>query len=246
LNDTPSARSAEFSFPGGTVSTTGDFAMASQVVRRTSAKDVTIRFREREDFTGPTAGYHFKQLLLNNQVIWEEDVAGGTNGWREVSVPVPASALASPAGGANIMLGFRMLDKKSVGNFGIRWQLANLSADGVKLSAPFSKPERWESKKQGAFEAGFGKSITNPQGRWHLPFIIMTAGQDIEFRLRHGDPASPERMNDWLRMCLQCYRDGKADGVVTYCLDKRDGSQIFEHARESFGDFRKGKLDVLR
>jgi hypothetical protein len=66
----------------------------------------------------------------------------------------------------------------------------------------------------------------------------MTAGQAAEFRLRHGDPASPERMAEWLKFCLQAWREGKCDGVVTYALDKQPGSRVFDLARDLFGQYR--------
>ena len=69
----------------------------------------------------------------------------------------------------------------------------------------------------------------------------MTAGSVEEFRLRHDDPASPQRMADWLRMCLQARRDGKCDGVVTYCLDKGAHSEFFPLAAKLFHDYRSAK-----
>jgi hypothetical protein len=48
----------------------------------------------------------------------------------------------------------------------------------------------------------------------------MTAAESHEFRLRHGDPATPERMAEWLRFSLESLKAGQCDGVVTYCLDK--------------------------
>jgi hypothetical protein len=74
------------------------------------------------------------------------------------------------------------------------------------------------------------------------PFISMTAGDAQEFRQRHGDPASPERIADWLRVSLQAWRDGRCDGVVTYCLDKSPRSTTFPLAQKLFREFRKGPL----
>ena len=65
-----------------------------------------------------TAGFHFKQLLVNGKVIWEEDVAGGSNAWREVTVDVGPAV----QGTTNLSLAFRLFDKKGVSNFGVRWQ----------------------------------------------------------------------------------------------------------------------------
>ena len=84
----------------------------------------------------PTAGYHFKQLLVNGAVVWEEDVAGGTNAWREVTVDVTAAA----QGKTNLTIAFRLLDKKGVSNFGVRWQVKDLQAEGLRLAAGLDQP----------------------------------------------------------------------------------------------------------
>ena len=59
--------------------------------------------------------------------------------------------------------------------------------------------------------------------------------------MRHGDPATPERIAEWLRMSLQAWRDGKCDGVATYCLDKRPESQSYRLAQKLFREFGNGK-----
>ena len=179
-----------------------------------------------------TAGYHFKQLLVNGAVVWEEDVAGGSNAWREVTVDVTAAA----RGRTNLTVAFRLLDKKGVSNFGVRWQVKDLQTEGLRLAAGLDQPQQWQVSQRGAFEAGFGDRIKPPEHRFHVPFIVMTAGDASEFRLRHGDPASPERIAEWLRFCLQAWREGKCDGVVTYCLDKQPGSRAFDLARAGPAD----------
>ena len=234
LNDDAVVLPGEMSFPSGTRSQPGDFVQASQTAKALPGKAQRLSFRERDDYTGPTAGYHFKQLLVNGAVLWEEDVAGGSNAWRQVTVDVPAAAGAS----AEPTLAFRLMDKQGVGNFNVRWQVKDLRADGLTLAAGLDRPQLWQVSQRGAFEAGFGDRLTLAQHRFHIPFMVMTAGQAIEFRLRHGDPASPERMADWLRFCLQAWHEGKCDGVVTYCLDKQPGSRVFDLARDLFGESR--------
>ena len=66
----------------------------------------------------------------------------------------------------------------------------------------------------------------------------MTAANEHEFRMRHGDPASPVQIALQLRHSLQAYRDGKCDGVVTYCLDKGAQSRTFPSIQELFRQFR--------
>ncbi len=235
LNDAATVISGELSYPWSSPSQAGDFIRASQSATVLPGVIKQLRFRERDDFTGKTAGYHFKQLLINGAVAWEEDVAGGSNAWREVTVAVADAA----RGRTNRTVTFCLLDKKGVSNFGVRWQMKDLQMEGLKLAAGLDQPEQWKVSQRGAFEAGFGDRIKPPQHRFHVPFIVMTAGDASEFRLRHGDPASPERIAQWLRFCLVAWREGKCDGVVTYCLDKRAGSRAFDLTRDLFGQYRQ-------
>ena len=176
-------------------------------------------------------------MLLNGAVVWEEDAAGGTNGWKEVEVKVPIVPILE-SGATNAELSFRLFDKRGVSNFGLRWELAGLTAEGLEIPAALEQRQMWTVKRQGAFEAGYGKQSDSPHGSFKIPFIVMTAGQAGEFKLRHGEPASPERMAEWLRMSLQAWREGKCDGVCTYCLEKEPNSRTFELARKAFTDFR--------
>ena len=132
------------------------------------------------------------------------------------------------------MLTFRLFDKKGVSNFGVRWRLKDLRVEGLRPAATLAQAEKWQVRQTGPFEAGFGPAVKTQKPRFHIPFIVMTAGDAGEFRLRHGEPASPERIAAWLRFSLQTWREGQCDGVVTYCLDKRPGSQVFPFARNLF------------
>lgn len=55
----------------------------------------------------------------------------------------------------------------------------------------------------------------------------------------HGDAATLERIAEWLRISLQARKDGKCDGVVTYCLDKGPRSRTFPLAQECLREFRR-------
>ena len=237
LNDADVAAPGEFSYPWNTPSREGDFVLASQSAQVLPAERCRLHFRERDDFTGPTAGYHFKQLLVDGAVVWEEDVAGGTPTWRPKTVDVTEQVRDR----ANVTVGFRFIDKRGVSNFGVRWRLSNLRAEGLQLAADFGEPQRWKASRRGAFETGFDAAVKAGQRRFHVPFLSMTAGDASEFRQRHGDPATPERIAEWLRMSLQAWRDGKCDGVVTYCLDKRPQSQTLPMAQRLFREYRNDK-----
>lgn len=230
LNDVRIA--PELSYPWQTPSKAGDFVTVWQEAKVLLGEKHVLKFRELDDFIGPTAGYHFKQLLIDGEVAWEEDVAGGTRQWRQVVVDVGKFV----RGKEKVKVAFRLIDKKRVSNFGVIWQLRDLQADGLELAAGLNDPKKWQVEKQGAFESSFGENFEG-QGRFHIPFIVMTAAQPYEFHLRHGDPASPERIAQWLEMCLRAWKAGKCDGVVTYCLDKSANSQVFPLAQKLFKEF---------
>jgi hypothetical protein len=128
-----------------------------------------------------------------------------------------------------------------VSNFGVRWRLSDLRAENLQLGGGLSEPQKWSVERQEAFATGFGSAVKPGRRRFHIPFISMTAGDAGEFRQRHGDPATPERIAAYLRMSLQAWRDGKCDGVVTYCLDKRPSSRTFPPVQELFHEFVKDK-----
>jgi hypothetical protein len=230
LNDVVTASSGDLRFPVATHSAAGDFGMVSQSARVTAAGPCTVRFRELDDFNGTTADYHFKQMLVDGEVVWETDVANGRRGWQDVAVDITPQV----KGKKDVTVAFRLLDKKGVANFPLRWRMADFQADGLELAAGLDKPEAWTVAKQGAFEAGFGGAIRPGARGFHIPFVVMTAAQDVEFRLRHDDPVTPERTAQWLKMCLQAQRDGKCDAVVTYALDLRAPNPNFDPIRLLF------------
>jgi hypothetical protein len=223
LDGQSSVMPCQLSCPWNTPTQPGDFVSASIPVRVTVPALGHIRFFERDDFNGPTDGYHFKQVLLDDNVIWEQDVAGGTNAWHQVDLDVAPQAL----GKSGLTLTFRLFDKKAVSNFGVKWGLKDLQTTGLKPEADLRHPQAWQVQERGPWQAGFGRATKPERQQFHIPFVVMTAAVAKEFRLRHGNPASPERMADWLRMALQARRDGLCDGVVTYCLDKRPESREF-------------------
>jgi uncharacterized membrane protein len=68
-----------------------------------------ISFKVIDSYTlNKSAGYHFKQVLLNDVVIWEDDVAGD-EGWQQVKIPITLES-----GKNRIML--RVYEKR-VGDF---------------------------------------------------------------------------------------------------------------------------------
>ncbi|MHB8053779.1 MAG: hypothetical protein ACYDH3_00795 [Candidatus Aminicenantales bacterium] len=232
LNDLVKIDSGDLRFPAKTRSVSGDFAKASQTARVINPDRCIIHFHELDEYDGHTAGYHFKQMLVDDVVVWESDVAVGEPGWHQVDVDVTSQV----QGKKEVTIAFRLIDKKGVGNFPVIWRMAACRGTGLELKAGLDKPESWHPVRQGAFEAGFGNAIKPGERRFHIPFVVMTAANEFEFRRRHGDPATPERIAEWLQMCLRAQQEGKCDAVVTFELNLRPNEPIFNLVRGLFRD----------
>ncbi len=135
LNDVCNMRPGQISLGTPVGTRAGDFGGASQQATVLNSPTYRIRFQQCEQYTGATAGYHFKQLLVDGVVVWDEDVADGSPGWQEVDVDVTKQVRGKP----HVNVGFRIYDKKGVGVFPIRWTLRNLRPKGYGLSGSISR-----------------------------------------------------------------------------------------------------------
>ncbi|MEO2016244.1 MAG: hypothetical protein ABGZ53_17940, partial [Fuerstiella sp.] len=105
-----------------------DFAGIVQVVELTHA-DKGISFTVRDNYTGKTKGYHWIELLLDGEVIWEADVAGGDTDWRMVSLDLTRylKEVKRKRVGRNryreeksYKITFRVFERNSVNRFGVQ------------------------------------------------------------------------------------------------------------------------------
>ncbi|MDW7775631.1 MAG: DUF1616 domain-containing protein [Methanosarcinales archaeon] len=65
----------------------GDFGAAYQYVNGSAKGLALLVFDVKDSITSGRTGYHTKQVLLNDRVVWEDDAAGN-EGWEHVEVPV--------------------------------------------------------------------------------------------------------------------------------------------------------------
>jgi len=104
-------RSYKIAFPGGTPSSAGDYGSISIDVD-VPLEQILVEAMVKDTYTGATAGYHFKQIVIGGTVVWEDDVAGDEGEW------VHASGTFTPSS-SPVTLVLRVYDKKGVSNFGV-------------------------------------------------------------------------------------------------------------------------------
>jgi len=127
-----------------------DFAGITQVVELTWV-DKGISFYVKDTYTEGTARYHWMELLLDDEVIWEADVAGGDTEWRKVSVDLTRYlkdrkrvriGREKYREEKNYTITFRVFDRKAVNRFGVQvW-----ADDFTLLKESPSTPQNCEKK----------------------------------------------------------------------------------------------------
>lgn len=203
-------------YPWQTRSTVGMFAAMRRRMRVLPGGRYEVRLTQRDDYTGPTAGYHFKELLIDGQVVWEEDVAGGSREWEEVVVDVTPRA----RGKSSVDVAFRVYDRKGVSNFGVEVEAQEMGLRGLEAEGD------WEWSWSGPWRVGTLAAYESA-GRFRIPLVVMIAGDRAQFVKRNGEPASVDRIRDKVRMAISQMRQGYAAGVVTYALKKDFRDEVF-------------------
>jgi len=144
-------RSLAVSLSDGTSTQDEDSAGIVQVVELTKA-DRGISFYVKDNYTGSTNGYHWMELLLDREVIWEADVAGGDTEWRKVSVDLARylEEVKLKKVGRNkyeeerkYAITFRLFERRGVTRFGVQVWADNFTL----LKETPANPQNCERKK---------------------------------------------------------------------------------------------------
>ncbi len=214
-----------FSYPYQTRSNVGDLAEVQRAFAVTPADRYTLRLTGGDDYSGPTAGYHTRQLLVDDEVVWQEDVAGGKQGMQ----PIQADVTGQVKGKSSVTVTMRVIDLKGVSNFGVNVWWSEPDADGLKPADGFV----WGTNARGQWQTAF-EAAHHGEGAFHLPFVVMVAASREAFVRRVGTAATPENIRDHAEMAFTEMRRGNADGVVTYVLDKRVGNPDYAAVQTAF------------
>lgn len=236
LNDTYTVpANLTIAFPWGSPSSAGQCGFVGQTAVVKDAQKASATFHYTDDYNGPTEGYHFMQLRVDDEAVWEEDAGGRDDA--QVTVDL-ANAVA---GKQQVRLSFGVFDKKGVGHFGVNARFSHLATQGLEMqNSDLSEPRAWEQRLRGPFTVKFAPRYVG-KGESRRPLIVMTSGARGEYKHRWKEEATPERIAAKVRMALALAAQGKVEGVVTYCLNKRPGSEDFDAVRAAFKEFRAAR-----
>jgi len=220
------------SFPRSTKSHPGDQGMALQAAEVVPGQAVKIRFKYKDNYDGPTTGYHLIQLRVDDEIVWQEDIAGVDEGIAEIDLS------QQTAHKQQITLALGLYDIKGVSEYAVTAEFYDLSTQGLRFKADFGQQEAWRHRIVGPFQISHSPAYIG-QHRYKLPLIVMPAGSRGEYKHRYNEEATPERIAARTRQALELVGDGRVIGTVIYCLDKKPGSPDLEAIRDLYKEFRK-------
>ncbi|WP_216843438.1 heparinase II/III domain-containing protein [Phytoactinopolyspora alkaliphila] len=119
---------ARISYPWRTPSTAGDYGALSQQISIEPTGSHQLSVRVYDDYAAGTAGYHFIQVLIDDTVVAERDVAGNGD-WAELTADVTGAL----AGKTTATVTLRLYEKRGVGNFGVMVLFDDLSISGATI-----------------------------------------------------------------------------------------------------------------
>jgi len=153
--------------PSETPTRVGDFVSATQAVRIDARADThQLRFFEQDSYPAGTAGYHFKQLLVNGKTVWSVDVAADPAlTWTEHTFDLTPYV----KGTSRATIAFRLYDEKGVSNFGVRMSIAGMSGTGMVLdNVDFTERTGWSFMQQGPASAQYGYHVCDAERERHV------------------------------------------------------------------------------
>ena len=108
-------RSYMIEYPWSQGSSAGDYAAITQRIDGSQITENShiLRFWVRDNYNGSTSGYHWKQVVVDEIVLWEEDVSGDEGGWMSADVDL------SDYIGEDVNLTLRVYDRSGFSNFGV-------------------------------------------------------------------------------------------------------------------------------
>ncbi len=188
-------------YPANTPSTAGDYAgVTTAIGNLKNTRNFSFSLNDYQIST--TRGYHFAQLLVDNTVVWEYDLAdgyGALNSTSSYQFDLSGFALDS-------QLTLRAFDKKGVSNYAME----------SFFYIPFEnliETSQLKVKTRGLFSTTFNNSV----GR-DLSLLVMIYSSP----LYNCGGSSSEYVQGVTRFALNNIKNGYVAGTVIYGLNKAD------------------------
>lgn len=211
-----------FTYPWDEPSNEGDYVSLSKTIQVPedieNLNEVLLSFTISDDFRNSVEGYHYIQLLVDDELVWEEDVSGREN--------VPHISLNLKdylMGKEEATISFKAIEKKAVHNFGVKISIINL--EGIINSYDFVEETNSE----------WSVDVINllDHNEAHEVIVMIYASKISNL----DDIPSTEYVIDATQIAIDSYEEGISSGVMMYGVRKDNNNQIYNSIKELYGSY---------
>jgi hypothetical protein len=216
LRGDPHGASIIVEHPKSTPSRVGDKASLSADLRVSDADRASISFYWDDTDYSKQRGFHQVFVRVDGRVVWQQDTAGEGDD-RVVNVNLARHV----RGRRNVRVEIGVYDPKPVSNYPLLARIDDIRLSGFDTGGgEFGRENLWRQTVTGKFVAQSSEPSAEPRRRMDLPMILMPTGEGEQYEKRYADKGTPRNVANKVRMSLDQVRDGRVEGVVTYCLPK--------------------------
>lgn len=169
--------------------------------------------------------YHTAFVRLNGKLIWRSDTAGGI-GDHVVDLDVSHSVRK----GDRVRVEMGIYEQRGVSKYPVNVRFDDIRVSGFDTPSEMASERLWRTETSGGFKVEL-LPASRETGRFHLPMILMPAGEREQHEKRYTEEGTPGNIANKAEMCLNLVREGRVEGVVTYCLPKEQGDRIYRAVR---------------
>jgi hypothetical protein len=228
LNDQPHGVSTIVSLRRASSSDADDKGVIWGEFKVARASRAGISFFFDDDDTAGKKGLHTAFVRVAGDIVWQRDAALFTAG-QIVNIDLSRAVRGHEV--VKVELG--ILEERGVSRYAVNAHFDDIRLHGFDTATERVSEKFWNRKATGSFEVEL-MPASEGKGRFHLPMILMPAGESEQHEKRYPSPGSPSNIANKLEMCFNLLREGKVEGVVTYCLPKAAEDPIFKAARREY------------
>jgi len=226
------------SFPKDTVSKTGSYIKIEQNVS-INIDDIMkidsylLSFMIYDEYISientSAKGYHIKQVLIDDNVVWEDDVIGDEG---LLFVELDISKYIKPfinSSKYTFNLTLRLIENKSVSNFPISVWWSNLSINNITvLNSNFTGEGGWDIyASDDSWQSNY-EVFEN----YNIPLYVMLYVGDPGGSLFNQPFPSLDYIKNTLDIAYEAISEHKAAGIITYCMYKGDPGEKYDYYEE--------------
>ena len=238
LNGQPHGVTATVELPR-TSSRPGDKGSVVTNLRVVDPANASVSFYWDSGDHGENSGYHMAFVRVDGRLIWQTDTAEVAGDGGDHVVDLDLSRVVRRGDDVQIEIG--IVERRGVSKYAVTARFDDIRLTGFDTRGEMVSERMWRKRVAGSFKVNIFPAASERR-ELHLPMILMPAGESEQHEKRYPEAGSPRNIARKVAMSLDLVRDGRVEGVVTYCLPKEPRDPVYEAVRQEY----RRAADALR